>query len=464
MRKYDSRWLCWLRAFTLIELLVVIAIIAILAGMLLPALAAAREKARRSSCMNQLNQMGKALESYCGDYAQYFPCMSAYGPAVKAVQDDATYINHIANFNDDGWYTDPKLQAEYASDPTKWRIRTTAPYAAGGLRNYAFNGAVTRSRTIFIGDKTQSHTWTSAREAATAGELNFAPHGLGFLVAGGYMADARLFYCPSVGGNMPKPFAFWSTWVTDPTDDDAATNVTHLKRAGGFDAQAIMYGDWEWLNENNRSYDNIRAVYSDYAYRNGPVVAPIVADWEDSGYTTFPGYPRITSETRLKLGDTKPGVLTQIGTPAFKTQKILAGRAIVADSFARTNDSGNPTLYPDKPNPPVGDGFYGHREGYNVLYGDWHCKWYGDPQERYMWWPDISGSALPASYASYYGTCNVALNTGTSGVGFWRLPDGGEIVVWTSYNYQNIPRTGQSAWHLLDVAAGTDVDADTPAD
>ena len=62
--------------------------------MLLPALAAAREKARRSSCMNNLGQLGKAIAGYNSDYNSYYP---SYGPQDGIGRTGNYYSNESSN-------------------------------------------------------------------------------------------------------------------------------------------------------------------------------------------------------------------------------------------------------------------------------------------------------------------------------------------------------------------------------
>jgi len=90
------------RGFTLIELLVVIAIIAILAAMLLPALAAAKERARRAHCQSNLHQIAVALAMYPGEYTDKIPRSRLLDTATA--DDDFTYDAYQGTLDEAGAY------------------------------------------------------------------------------------------------------------------------------------------------------------------------------------------------------------------------------------------------------------------------------------------------------------------------------------------------------------------------
>ena len=420
-------------AFTLIELLVVIAIIAVLAALLLPALAAAREKARRTSCISNLRQVGLATESYTSDYGGYLPswtgwkawtwCRTGYvgdmytytDPGVPVWDNTCDLASHNSSWNSIlavARRPHQYVNAWYSGRPGNAPVRSDGEY-------------IPNLRLIGYGRKSAAGPWDKGR-------LNCAPQGLGMLLAGGYMADAGALYCPSASGM--------------PSDAPPARvyDLKHWQDLGGRDGAALLYGDWARLNAGNST----AAALCSYNSRATPL--GIWNSWH------------VYQDGRdYYLPAVKPRIRPRITQPYFRTLKELGGRAFACDTFSKgcEYDALGRRIHPGIVSDPYTDplsqstliaglGLKGHRDGYNVLYGDWSARWYGDPQERIIW--HTQGQDTGAGPVTFAGTWYVSQlsNNYMYGHCFWHTPPDIGNVYWA--------HSAAAVWHALDTAAGVD--------
>jgi len=117
-------------AFTLIELLVVIAIIAILAAILFPVFAQAREKARQTTCVSNLKQLGTAALMYAQDFDEQWPMVrygGQYGPTIANQLDPYIKAGNL-NARPDGGNAWP--------EGSVWRCPSATTYSFGDLHSW----------------------------------------------------------------------------------------------------------------------------------------------------------------------------------------------------------------------------------------------------------------------------------------------------------------------------------------
>jgi prepilin-type processing-associated H-X9-DG protein len=465
---------CAEKGFTLTELLVLMGIVVVLAAMLVPMLAEVRERARRTACIANLEIIGRALASYTADYGGYVPCNPALWTTSFNYCRPTRQIPCLLSWGHENakheWYRKPYRIFDNTSHKS-WPESAQATYWASLKDDSESSGTtgitvpvhkdVTKCtyfslyRCIGGGQKSWARgTLTNQIEALwDNGKLNAMPNGLGMLLTADYLTDARVFYCPSSSSLSPT---FQAPSI--PANNRCADTPDDWRNAGGFDKRTLHYGNWSASINAMGSISGRSVMLSSYNYRNVPLSN--FRPW----HRTDAGPNAEDPNAEIYLPGTKSRVYPEVCGPLFKTDKVLGGRAIACDTFDKglSHDawgqrfSGN-VLTPEETARHPGYGWFGHRDSYNVLFGDGSVRVFADPGEKVIWHRSGHAKDVTQYQDALSGLNNYVTYTSFSGlVG----GPGGRGTTPTQVSVGNdvFANSGNGMWHELDVFGGRDPD------